>query len=401
MKKIILFSLFCCFISHYSSAQNAKVYAFTNGSLVEVDPFSAETETVGAIDGMSAIAIGSSTFDHYHRRYICSGGGDASLKVVDVETAEVLYDNPISSYPNNFSNELEYDLQYDVLYGMKPFFTLNSYGEPIESETYLTVVNTETAEESLIAKIEGLDAIFTRTSTFNPDDTQYTFIGRDSDQVERIFTLDATTGEVLHNPIITDFGNMELQYDVKQAKYFGIKGQPVSLVEVDIETGDVTPIIATTADALALGSGAYSQAPGLYMFIGMDSNWDKRLYVIDTEAGEVVSDDIMEGNIAELQADNTNFANERYSKTGAVSIEDKQSNAIAIFPNPAIDQITFEMDVPGRTQVKIYNSNGQLIIDQSIDQHTKSLDISALPGGHYMALVTQNENSYKSRFVKL
>jgi hypothetical protein len=70
---------------------------------------------------------------------------------------------------------------------------------------------------------------------------------------------------------------------------------------------------------------------------------------------------------------------------------------IAIFPNPAIDKIRFETDY-SITQIKIFNSMGQLVRNEN--NHQSTMDISDLPSGIYSVEIKTDIGSKLLRVIK-
>jgi hypothetical protein len=78
------------------------------------------------------------------------------------------------------------------------------------------------------------------------------------------------------------------------------------------------------------------------------------------------------------------------------------NNTISLYPNPAIDNITIDLDVI-RTSVtvQIANMAGQVIMNERISQSDKlELDISNLAAGVYVVLVNYDNNVFTKKIVK-
>jgi hypothetical protein len=72
--------------------------------------------------------------------------------------------------------------------------------------------------------------------------------------------------------------------------------------------------------------------------------------------------------------------NFEYSNIIQLETRSPQQATVNIFPNPATDYLTIEIDKP--TTIQIINGNGQVFIEQQISQR-EQLDISKLPAGIY------------------
>ena len=83
---------------------------------------------------------------------------------------------------------------------------------------------------------------------------------------------------------------------------------------------------------------------------------------------------------------------------GSVGINEVSANNIAVYPNPASSQLTF--DLPANENiisVKVFNTMGQLC-NAELDKNV--LDITKLPQGIYMAEVQTQNRLMNVRFVK-
>ncbi len=82
------------------------------------------------------------------------------------------------------------------------------------------------------------------------------------------------------------------------------------------------------------------------------------------------------------------------------------SKAMDLYPNPAVDVVNIRMgkEVNGLVNVKVYNSAGVLVLEESVTVKPFEpgvLNISKLSGGSYTIVVTYNGKEVKSNIVKL
>jgi len=73
------------------------------------------------------------------------------------------------------------------------------------------------------------------------------------------------------------------------------------------------------------------------------------------------------------------------------------SSEFSIYPNPAQDQLTIELNVAGNKTVEITNMNGQVIEKLNFSETSNQVSISALPAGVYFV---KFQNGSAKRFVK-
>ena len=76
-------------------------------------------------------------------------------------------------------------------------------------------------------------------------------------------------------------------------------------------------------------------------------------------------------------------------------------NEIQIYPNPAKEKITISGDNgSGACEVALYNSQGQACIRQTMQNPTKIIDISGIPGGLYMVRILGKNKVYLKKLIK-
>ena len=79
-------------------------------------------------------------------------------------------------------------------------------------------------------------------------------------------------------------------------------------------------------------------------------------------------------------------------------------SAIAVFPNPATDQITLQVQgLSTSCFVQVYNALGNVLIETNTQQNSSqtNIDISKLPKGNYFIRVSTKESVTVQHFVKL
>jgi hypothetical protein len=71
-----------------------------------------------------------------------------------------------------------------------------------------------------------------------------------------------------------------------------------------------------------------------------------------------------------------------------------------LFPNPATNQFFIETNGTAVSEVNIYNTAGSLV-SQTKQPQTKSIDISQLANGVYIAEIKTKEAGVMRRWVKM
>lgn len=89
-----------------------------------------------------------------------------------------------------------------------------------------------------------------------------------------------------------------------------------------------------------------------------------------------------------------------YTEATGVSEKSKDVMNVLLFPNPANDKLFIETNGLDVTQINIYNTNGSLV-GQTKQLQNKSIDISELANGIYIAEIISKEASTRKKFVKM
>jgi polyhydroxybutyrate depolymerase len=80
------------------------------------------------------------------------------------------------------------------------------------------------------------------------------------------------------------------------------------------------------------------------------------------------------------------------------------SSTIQVFPNPTNDKITISginENCSNKTSISVYNLQGQLLLQQAVNQETAEVDLSSLAKGMYiLKLNSNNNNNVVRRIVK-
>lgn len=67
------------------------------------------------------------------------------------------------------------------------------------------------------------------------------------------------------------------------------------------------------------------------------------------------------------------------------------TQSVYIFPNPATNNFTIELDKNKNTIIQLFNINGQLVLEEQYHKIDKqNIDISYLPAGLYVVKITSN-----------
>ncbi len=216
MKNIIL-PILALFFLYNLEAQQPKLYGLYyefesfNDSLgtyagnqyfVDINAQTALIENTISINDIDGVYLGNSTLDAQNAKYIFYGvdnSGQTNLVKVEINTGEVELLPTSEALPK----EIEYDLQTASLYGLR----YNGISDEF------VAIDLETAEVNVINAIPNIVATVVGTSAFDSNLGRYFIVGATPSFENKLFTIDAETGEVLFE--VTVSGNInELSYNV-------------------------------------------------------------------------------------------------------------------------------------------------------------------------------------------
>lgn len=92
------------------------------------------------------------------------------------------------------------------------------------------------------------------------------------------------------------------------------------------------------------------------------------------------------------------YASEEFPINGWDGIENTIFDQLSIQPNPA-DQYLVITGVPLNTNIKVFNINGQLVLEQVIN-HSQKLDLSSLNSGLYLVEIESDGVKTNQKFIK-
>ena len=84
-----------------------------------------------------------------------------------------------------------------------------------------------------------------------------------------------------------------------------------------------------------------------------------------------------------------------------VGVEEESNNEIKIFPNPTKNRFTISHKVGDEYHLRIYNTNGLIIIDRLVSNPLTEIDLSSYARGLYLVdVVTKNGDKWKGKMIK-
>lgn len=380
MKNVMIyFSLMfltLCLSINLMNAQNIDLYGSRMGNLdtvsgyndmifVKINPFTATVTMIDTLTNVNSIATGSSTFDHSSHHYIFKGGtaGGSSLFVLDT-TGTILSENPAMNHISGF----QYDLKNQVLYAL--------FNDSL-SNFHFSIFNPDNGSLTLVNALNIVSSYGGGSITFNSNTSKYIFAGNDTNNIHRLFTINALNGTV-ESSIATGSSSLGmLQYDNNANKLFGlyqnVNDSPLVFyfVEIDTLTANITIMdTLNEINSISSTSSVYDQTTSSFIFVGRDTLDIIRMYVINTITGQIISKLPIEGSVGEIECDNTKYAKNKYHSTSVKNMITTPNN-FSIFPNPntGIFKIDFTEDTPQDVVISVTNNLNQLVYSKTYNNY--------------------------------
>ena len=101
--------------------------------------------------------------------------------------------------------------------------------------------------------------------------------------------------------------------------------------------------------------------------------------------------------------------NYSYSNTISITLEGSEREQISLYPNPAVDKFTIDVEVSkdSEVEVSIWDATGKLILGNVLNEeleagsYQKEIDIRSLPAGMYNVKVTIENTVYNKKLLKV
>lgn len=410
MKRLYLIALLIP-ITWQSMAQEIDLYGFyTNGTytgdyllLGQVDPLTGSVVGTDTIFTINAYALGSSSFDQVNRYYSFIGIDTGYTKrfVSWALTGDSLVSQPAFA---ETVNDIQYDMNAMVYYGMGNYIVDTLVFDTVNNiyvydyASRLLTIDQGSGIMSEIKKLPQLRAFPVGGSTFDANSGRYIVNGKDPDFDDRLFVIDAASGEILSSPTLNlqpgQYLN-ELEYNNVDDKLYGLyrdNNEDIkAIVSVDLLTG-ATEVVQSLNQVWAFiqGASVFHQQSQSFILYYLDYSNDSRLFALDVTTGEIVSDVPLEGNFTELEVDNNEFAMLAYHSTTSFSVYPDLAE-IRCYPNPAFDRLIIQSTSPLH-RVTLFDTQGRKVLTmQTTGLLSVELEVASLTKGIYMVMVDTGE----------
>ncbi len=101
--------------------------------------------------------------------------------------------------------------------------------------------------------------------------------------------------------------------------------------------------------------------------------------------------------IVRKKATGNSFASESTGNLDLITGIDQMNTEIAIYPNPVTNDVIHLTNIE-RAVVRIYSTNGQMIMARQMNNETK-INVSDLQNGTYIMIISQNGKTYNKTFI--
>ncbi|MEM6263983.1 MAG: T9SS type A sorting domain-containing protein [Bacteroidota bacterium] len=171
-------------------------------------------------------------------------------------------------------------------------------------------VNPNNGNVSLLDTIPGAKYVAVGASTFDHKGNRFIYWGIDGANTRRLYTIDAPTGNMLSNPAVSQRPPIELEFDMKNGKTYGLQWDATQnkeyFVEVNLQTGAVTRVKDLPGvQTVMIGSSTFNSNNGTFYFGGGDFSGNIRMYRVDAATGNILGSTTFANNVFEWQYDVT------------------------------------------------------------------------------------------------
>jgi hypothetical protein len=394
-----------------------KVFA-QHEFLVTVNPSTGAHTKIDSLPGVKWIYTYPhyTTFDETNHRFIFRASDNTynwRLFSVNAITGSVISNPVFPVVADSADNviELEYDNSANVLYGL--------HWDNSDSLEYLVSINPTTGVFTKVDTIPGVKLIATSPhyTTFDATNHRYIFKGGDIPTNMYLYSIDATTGNVISNPsfpVLSDPADniIELQYDNTGSKLYGLHWSNSEkreyLVSINPATGSFTKIDSLPGVKWIYTYPHYTtfdETDHRFIFRGGDSAFNWYLYSVDVNTGSIVSSPLFPtltdplDNIIELEYDNLSrqLYGLHWQANSIVGIDDHNlvGQSFTLYPNPFNYSAKLLLDKSYReVTMVIYNSMGQ-VVRKDTKNNISSMDIrkeDLVSGAYFITVICDNQN---------
>jgi len=245
--------------------------------IARVDPITGAMISVVAT-GASAIAIGTTAFDHSTSRFFFlsrNAAGQAELYIVNLLQGTVSH-KTLSPYV--VAPVLAFDALTETLYGG----WFNSGQLEITSIDPMTGLMIPVINSGATSLVQG-------TVTFDSNSGRLFFECKNSTAQYGLCVVNVRQGTASYTPLSASITSPLLEFDTSTNTLYGasLDSGQVEISSIDPMTGLMTPIVATGTSSVLQGSSTFDPSTGRFFFETENSANQAELYVVNLPQGTV------------------------------------------------------------------------------------------------------------------
>ncbi len=410
MKKKITNLVFVCLVNFVSiqttkAQEDIKLIGFTsNGQTIDnlVKWKAGEVNFLEAnpVDYIGVL-VGSSVYNsqngEYYSRILVSENDDYISKMLKYSTQSNSFS--LTDVTSVYNGSAEIDMQTGMLY---------SYDGDLENNLYLNRYNpvTQTSTNLGYYTFDENTFFFPDSSCYDSDAGIYYFIVQGNDGkklVKSTITDDGFTYTII--PLIGEeiIGNIGLEYSIEQHEIQLIYPEynlntgtsTMKVGKLNPETGQITNLLnIVEISGLQLFNRTYDQNTETLVFIGIDLNNEQRLYLYNTINNQLENKPLPSTMILEIEADNYDFAQERYNALGA---NQNSKSRFTVSPNPTKEAIYVNFDKMN-CDYEIFDTMGKSI-QNGIIQNGEAINLNKMNKGVYFLNLKSDHISETKKII--
>lgn len=402
MRKAIL-SLLVLFTSLSIQAQQVldKLYGVYSDQadsyhFINPDISSAAVTNIGSVLPITDHFLSASALNRNSKVYFLGAEDTAGVKrlyQINLEDGSIMASPALDQSVSDGRLELQYNNGNNKLYGLN----LKSG----DDDANIVEINPATGVLSLIKTINPVDSKINGSSTIDEINNRYFFNGADEFADSRLYTVDLDSGVILSQPGYSGAllsPPFEMEYDPINEKLYGLNRDDNGVyhfASISINTALVTNLdVIGGMSGIFSGSSSFDPINRRYFVNGFDTDNKKRLYVIDVDAEDGISE-------AEYSVSAFNYSMElEYMYQGIIGVEENELLPLQVYPNPASDNIWFDIPFTGSLQVEVYDMMGKLMLSKTLNRPgLNKLAVSGFTPGMYSIRASEGFKNYSGLVV--
>ena len=404
MKKIILITTFFVLSCMGVKAQINLIGAGINSSSGLIDIVKWQALDSSSVSNYPTILEGyyysSSVFNSYTANYYLTGiTADTSVLLsfnTDTNTSG------ISSY-RSFSNITEIDMSTGKIYNLTAdsidYFSVNEYDISTGTDSVLGVIHEP-----------GIPGIITDATSFDSNNGILYYIGYDSLPGLCLYSIPVRNSVFSYSKTrlqLNSPGNnfSSVNYDnVNNILYasdaqFDPTGnyQGNTVVEINTITGEVIERGQLTGFPYYLaGSSSFDQNSGNLLLVGFDTAFNEKMIVFNTYTNTFQTGFVPD-MVSEIVCDNYDFAKSAYLTT---TIKEKEDAGIMLFPNPATNKFTLQINMIKDNYLLILSSAScKVLLTEQIQNPETEISTEFLPAGVYIVTLKSAKSIQTQKLI--